>query len=73
MQYNDQVDKFLCQEINIAGFNDDDIIMKDNADIFNTVQRLLISVKMRLITHTGLTNTQSSERHVIPDDSNAVE
>ena len=50
--------------------------MKGNAEIFNAVQRLLVSVKVRLITHTGLTSTQSRERHVIPeseDYSNDVE
>ena len=72
-QYNDCVDKLLCQAIRIAGFNDNNINMKDNAEIFNAVERLLISTKARLITHTGLTTTQSSERHVIQDDSYGVD
>ena len=72
MQYNEQVKKLLCQAIQIAGFNDDNINMKDNAENLNAVERLLISTKARLITHTGLTTTQSIESYVILSVNNIL-
>ena len=50
-QYNERVDKLLYQAIRIAGFYDGNIIMKYYAEMFNVVQRLLISAKVHLITH----------------------